>query len=198
MNEEVYKIDDDIFVPRSILDDRYETTRLDEDGKEPDQDNVENENMYNEDEDPREEGEFEDFSRREFSDLIRKPMKGSLIAKILNVLSKRNNANEKQVKMMIERVVYDELLPFLLGTEYSGLIYIIVRLVAPHSIAVRVCQEFENELRTTADEYRFLTNWTKIEINKRGDLQKIVKQIAIMHPAIMKVARDAISKIKVE
>jgi len=196
MREEMYRIDESILIPRSILEDdrKYESSESGEEVVNPEKDSqdlIDREDSSASNSGP----DFEEFSRMEFSELLRRPLKGSLLARALNILKNKNSISERQIKAVIERVIYDELLPFLLGTEYSGLVYIVARLVAPHDIAVRVCQEFANELKTSEDEYRFLSSWTKMEIQKRGDLQKIVKQIAVLHPPIMQIARNAVSRL---
>lgn len=127
--------------------------------------------------------EFETFLQTSYHDLLRRPLKGSLLARLISLSSRGIRQND--LRSVMEHVLFDELAPFWVGSGTTGLVYVLARWVASHSMACRLIEVYEQELLTYQDELRFISQWLDSEVTSKASVLDILKKSILSHPQLV-------------
>lgn len=120
-------------------------------------------------------------------DMVKNPHAGSIIY----AAGKCNNSK------LLGRYAVDKLLPNILAAFASDdapmMLYLVLHLALPHNESIHEAEVIKKDLPGKSDE-ELVSIVTGIPLEKRSDLQKVLKKVAVYHPSLVNRLKDLMTR----
>lgn len=151
------------------------------------------ESMPNEDVDFDKMEEYKKLTdERSYMELVRRPLPGSIIS----VFKDRKMRNGKSMEQWFKKSFLKKTGMMLFTSSISVPIYLTLRMVMPHQLAVEKAEEVTGlGEKHNKDDYELISAITEMNVQNRQDLKNVLVKIGTYHPELSDFFTSLMTKV---